>query len=192
MNLKGTPCDKNGNLLLHGTLPAPEPQDLNPGNDWSPFENALGFKTANTFFKNKFSAGKIDDILQLWMESLEKHGDVPPFLNHKELYSSIDTIIGSVPWQSFTFAYNEPDITPDSPKWMTADYTIWYCEPRQLFLHMLRNPDFATAFDYAPLRQYDKDGHRQYQNFMSGDWAWKQAVCEISRTLPFYHDQYTV
>jgi len=71
-----------------------------------PFESALGFKTANSFFKSKFSAGKIDDILQLWVESLEKHGDVPPFFDHKELYSSIDAIpIGSVPWQSFAFAY---------------------------------------------------------------------------------------
>jgi hypothetical protein len=65
---------------------------------------------------------------------------------------------------------------------MTTDYTIWYRNPRQLFLNMLQNPDFATVFDYAPLREYDKDGNRQYKNFMSGNWAWKQAVCKILLT----------
>ncbi len=65
---------------------------------------------------------------------------------------------------------------------MTTDYTIWYRDPHQLFLNILQNPDFATTFDYAPLREYDKDGNRQYKNFMSGDWAWKQAVCKILLT----------
>ena len=41
---------------------------------------------------------------------------------------------------------------------------------------MLGNPDFAKDVDYSPLRQYDGKGIRQYENFMSGDWAWKQAV----------------
>lgn len=159
----------------------PKPQHPN---DWTPFDDSLSFKTANSFFKSKFSAGKIDNILQLWAESLERHGDDLPFLNHQDLYDTIDAIpLGSVPWESFSFAYTGPDITPDSPKWMTADYTIWYRDPHQLFLLMLQNSDFATDFDYAPLRQYDEDGNRRYQNFMSGDWAWKQAVCGISTTL---------
>jgi len=152
-------------------------------NDWTPFEDGLAFRTANSFFKNKYSAGKIDEILQLWGESLARHGDDPPFSNHQELYKTIDAIpLGGVPWQSFSFAYDSPDITPDSPKWMTAEYTIWYRDPRQLFLNMLQNPDFANSFDYAPLREYDENGNRRYKNFMSGDWAWKQAVRQISMT----------
>jgi hypothetical protein len=96
---------------------------------------------ANSFFKNKFSAGKIDGILQLWAELLAQHGDVPPFLNHQELYDGINSIpLGCVPWESFSFAYDNPDITPNSPKWMTTDYTIWYHNPRQLFLKMLQIP----------------------------------------------------
>jgi len=179
---KGTPCDKNGNWIADDTPPPPvEPR--NPDN-WAPFNNGLPFRTANSFFKNKFSAGKIDEILQLWAESLAQHGDIPPFLNHQELYDSIDSIpLGCVPWESFSFAYDDPGITPDSPKWMTTDYTIWYRDPCQLFLKMLQNPDFATTFDYAPLRQYDKDGNRRYENFMSGDWAWKQVVRERFWTI---------
>jgi hypothetical protein len=66
---------------------------------------------------------------------------------------------------------------------MTADYTIWYRDPRLLFLNMLENPDFVENFDYAPLRQFNSMGSRCYQNFMSGDWAWKQAV----RLFPPFH-----
>lgn len=135
------------------------------------------------FFKNKFSAGKIDDILRLWSESLDRYGDEPPFQDHQEMYNTIDAIrLGSIPWESFSFTYSDPDITPDSPKWMTVDYTIWYRDPRQLFLNMLQNPDFVNAFDYIPFREYDEDGNRRYETFMSGDWAWKQAVSEISMT----------
>jgi hypothetical protein len=41
---------------------------------------------------------------------------------------------------------------------------------------MLDNPDFAEHIDYAPHRHYNADGVRCYENFMSGDWAWGQAV----------------
>ena len=50
------------------------------------------------------------------------------------------------------------------------------------FPNMLQNPDFANSFDYAPLREYDENGNCRYKNFMSGDWAWKQAVRQISMT----------
>jgi hypothetical protein len=44
---------------------------------------------------------------------------------------------------------------------------------------MLQNPDFANSFDYAPYRQYDAKGSHHYLHFMSGDWAWNQAVSMI-------------
>ena len=49
---------------------------------------------------------------------------------------------------------------------------------------MLKNPDFAKSFDAAPLWQYNENGDRQYENFMSGDWAWKRAVRIF---LPLYN-----
>ena len=177
----GKPYDQNGITVTESGEGAQPPPDSGFPDDWAPFKDRLAFRTANTFFKNKFSATKIDEILELWAESLEPHSDNPPFLNHQGLYETIDSIsLGTVPWQSSSFSYNDPNaiISPDSPKWMTADYTIWYRDPRQLFLNILQNPDFANAFDYAPLREYDQDGNRQYRNFMSGDWAWKQAVCK--------------
>ena len=110
------------------------------------------------------------------------HDDQPPFLNHKDVYETIDAIpIGGVPWQSMTFTYDGPKPAVDVPKWMDTEYTIWFRDPHQLFLDMIKNPDFVNSFDYAPLRQYDQKGNRQYENFMSGDWVWKQAV----RICPF-------
>ena len=41
---------------------------------------------------------------------------------------------------------------------------------------MLENPKFADHFDYAPVQKYDAKGDHVYENFMSGNWAWKQAV----------------
>jgi hypothetical protein len=109
---------------------------------------------------------------------LEVHSDQPPFLDHKDVYETIDAIpIGGVPWQSSTFTYEGPKPSVDVPKWMEAEYTIWFRDPHRLFLEMLKNPDFVQSFDHTPYRQYDRSGNRQYENFMSGDWAWKQAVC---------------
>jgi len=108
---------------------------------------------------------------------LAVHDDRPPFLDHKDVYQAIDDIpIGGVPWQSLMFTYEGPKPTADVPKWMDAEYTIWFRDPHKLFLQMLKNPDFVNAFDYAPYRQFDENGNRQYEHFMSGDWAWKQAV----------------
>jgi hypothetical protein len=108
---------------------------------------------------------------------LAVHGDQPPFLNHTDVYETIDAIpIGGAPWQSSTFTYDGPKPTADVPKWMEAEYTIWFRDPHKLLLEMLKNPDFVDSIDYTPYRQYDEKGNRQYENFMSGDWAWKQAV----------------
>jgi hypothetical protein len=41
---------------------------------------------------------------------------------------------------------------------------------------MLANPTFVEDFDYTPMRMFDINGSRRYEHFMSGDWAWKQAV----------------
>ena len=78
-------------------------------------------------------------------------------------------------WQSIALLFDGP-IAEDPPAWMEGEHTVWFIEPRLLFKKMLENPNFRDFFDYAPYRQYDTHGQRRYENFMSGDWAWKQAV----------------
>ena len=59
---------------------------------------------------------------------------------------------------------------------MNSVYDVWFQDPRAIVQNMLKNPDFASKIDYAPYHEYDFNGDRQFQDFMSGDWVWKQAV----------------
>jgi hypothetical protein len=178
----GVPCNRDGNPLLNvGSEPVAVLKDMN---DWTPFDNRLQFETSEFLYKRvRMSAANIDILCALWAASLDEFAADPPFTGHCDLYSTIDAIpVGGVPWQSTAFTYDGP--RPDSelpdgieiPKWMENEYEIWFRDPRLLFKNMLANQDFNGSFDYAPFRQYDDKGLRRYEQFMSGDWAWKQAV----------------
>jgi len=46
---------------------------------------------------------------------------------------------------------------------------------------MLASSEFADEMDYVPYQEYDaSNDQRRWQDFMSGDWAWEQAVCSPS------------
>ena len=126
------------------------------------------------------SAGDIDALLNIWAATLAPHNDHPLFSNHKDLYSTIDaTPLGDVPWESFSLKYNGALPKRDIPPWMSSEYDVWFRDPRELIHNLISNPDFHGEFDYSPLREFDGDENRRYQDFMSGNWAWKQAVCDI-------------
>jgi hypothetical protein len=123
------------------------------------------------------SAGDINFVLNLWAASLTPHNDEPPFSNSKELYSTIDsTLLGDVAWQSFSLQYNGTQPTGDIPSWMLAEYDVWFRDPLNLVRNMLSNPDFSSDFDYAPFQEYTANGIHRFKDFMSGIWAWLQAV----------------
>jgi len=63
-------------------------------------------------------------------------------------------------------------------------HEVFYCDPWLVVHEMLANPDFKDDMDFAPYRVFDQDGVCTYQHLMSGNWAWKQAVCFI--TSPSY------
>ena len=117
------------------------------------------------------STRNIDNLLDLWAATLLKHGDTPPFANHTDLFNTIDsTPLGDIPWQTFSLNYNGED--PDGPPWMTSMYDVWFRDPRLVVKNMIDNPDYGNQFDSAPTRTFDSEGHRQYQDFMTGDWVW--------------------
>ena len=91
--------------------------------------------------------------------------------------------LGDIPWQSCTLNYkgSPPEIlgpNGESPPWTTADYDIWFHDAHLLIQEMISNPDFAGEFDFAPYQEYSTDGQHWFKDFMSGDWAWKQAVSQ--------------
>lgn len=156
---------------------APPITQIHRRDDWTPYRDRIAFELAVFLFqREQMSIGNIDILLRLWAASLAQYDGSPPFLNHRDLYNAIDaTSIGGVPWQNATLSYDGP--LPDQPPpWMQSGYTIWFRDPRLLFKSMLENPGFAKSFDYRPYRQYDTRGSRSYEHFMSGDWAWDQAV----------------
>src|SRR5882672_6816651 len=124
------------------------------------------------------SGGNIDILLSLWAESLVAHNDSPPFINHKDMYSAIDsTPLGDVPWEHCSCKYSGEKPTGDVPSWMTADYDFWFRSPQELVMNLVSNPDFNGGFDISPLQEHDMEGNHHFQNFMLGNWVWKQAVC---------------
>jgi len=138
------------------------------------------------------SAGDIDQLLTLWAASLVQHDDLPPFSNHADLYQTIDsTLLGDVPWESFSLKYNGVLPQGEKPSWMTSEYDIWFRDPRAVVRNLISNPDFKGEFDYAPYQEYDTNGNHRFQDFMSGNWAWKQAVCHFNSTsITFAHTQF--
>lgn len=182
----GQPCDING-VPLHPASSPPTTEARDP-TDWFPFHNRVEFETADFLYRRcQMSGSNISNLMELWgaYSALRDPQDtsplnISPFSNHRDMYSTIDAIpIGDVPWQSATLSF-DGHMPDNPPSWMTAGHTIWFRDPRLLFKKMLENPDFKDFFDYAPYREYDTHDQRCYKNFMSGDWAWKQAVSACS------------
>ena len=65
------------------------------------------------------------------------------------------------------------------PEWMTSEYDVWFCDPHTIIKDMINNPDYNHHVDVAPVRVFNSNGIQVYQNFMSGDWAWEEAVSSI-------------
>jgi hypothetical protein len=63
------------------------------------------------------SAGNIDDLLDIWAESME-NGDEPPFLSHEDLYGTIDaTRHGDAPWRCLAVSCSG-EVNVNSPTWL--------------------------------------------------------------------------
>jgi hypothetical protein len=173
----GKPCNEQGEYLPANTLPPP--RRPNPDvDDWTPYEDRLQFETAEFLFKRaQMSGGNIDILLNLWAASLAKHHDEGPFSSHDNLYDTIDaTPYGDVPWESFSVQYNGEIPEGDVPAWMTQEFDVWFRDPQTVVKNLLANPDFDNEFDYVPFQEHDMEGAHRFQDFMSGNWAWKQAV----------------
>jgi len=133
--------------------------------------------------------GNINQLLDLWAASLLLHHDQPPFQDHNNLYKTIDAIpLGDVPWKSFLMLYNgELPNNHEVPTWMESEFDVWYCDPHTVVRNMLANPDFKDQMDYAPYHEFKTNGEWRYQDMMSGEWAWRQAVCHLCLNLTILH-----
>ncbi|KAG0692648.1 hypothetical protein DFH29DRAFT_985697 [Suillus ampliporus] len=172
---EGLKCDANGAFIDQDAPPPPHTDAL--PTDWTPYDNRVEFETAEFLFtRNQMSAKQIDTLLDLWAATLIKHNDTPPFANHRDMYNTIDaTPLGDTPWKSFTLCYNGAKPEQDVPPWMDGQYDVWYRDPLQMTRGILANCAFDGGIEYSPYRDYTTEDKRYWKNFMSGDWAWKQA-----------------
>jgi len=156
--------------------PAPPPTPK-PPNDWFPFASRAQFRFAEfTYKKTEMSKANTNQLIEIWEDLAGQYGGERPFRNAQDILTIIDTIdLGHVPWEMFSLEY--PDDLPESnpPSWMTKEYRIWFRDPRKVIQAILANKDFDGEIDYSP-HQIFVNGKRKYSNFMSGDWAWRQAV----------------
>ncbi len=122
------------------------------------------------------SGGNIDHLMRFWKQSLPTWS-MPPFESHHDLLQTIDAIPhGNYDWSCFTVGYvGEDALNDDTPPFMRDQYEVWHRSALDVVANMIVNPNFDSEFDYAPYQEYHKSNHR-FQNFMSGNWAWRQAV----------------
>ncbi|KAF8805362.1 hypothetical protein BYT27DRAFT_7243409 [Phlegmacium glaucopus] len=83
--------------------------------------------------------------------------------------------VGDVPWKSFSVSFDGEIPEGDTTAWKHASYDVWFRDPHMVLKNQLKNPDFAKEMDVSPKIVRDEGGRRQYTDFMSGDWAWRQA-----------------
>lgn len=124
--------------------------------------------------------------MEMWAFSKAQDDDVGPFDSYDHMYATIDaTTHGDAPWKSFVGSWSG-EVGPDSPSWQSAEYQVWYRDPEIVLKNLLDNPDFNDQFDYVPYVETGKDGKRHWNNFMSGNFAWRHAVSRELELLVIY------
>ena len=185
------PCDVNGDFISLHTQPPPNiPLDATEDNPWHPFEDRLAFDWAHYHFVElQSSEREINKGLDLWLAATLKAGGETslPWSSAAEMYATIDAIQeGDSPFQTIQFKYSGP-LPPNPPCWMTETYELCTRDSRTLLHHQLATTDFADKFNYKPYRQFNHKGDRVWSNLMSGDWAWKEAVCFYLHNHILFH-----
>jgi hypothetical protein len=123
--------------------------------------------------------GQVNFLMRLWEQSLEKHNDTGPFESNEHMHAVIDGIKhGDAPWRRFVTSYNG-EKGPGCSSWKRAEYEVVYRDPDVVIRNLLANPDFDGHFDYAPYVQLDSNGNRKWDNYMSGNFAWRHAVRDM-------------
>jgi len=152
-----------------------------PETPWDPYANGVQFKTADFLYRRvEMSAGAIDELLDLWAESMENSVPPPPFDSHQHIYKTIDaTQHGDAPWHCLVVSFNGVKSNP-CPSWQTDEWEVWYRNPHVVLTQMLENPDFDGQIDYAAYVGLDKSGKRYWNEFMSGNFAYRRSVSSFA------------
>ncbi|KAK1227851.1 hypothetical protein PQX77_009129 [Marasmius sp. AFHP31] len=170
-------CDSEGNFLPENAPPPPEPTP-HKANNWFPWSNGLEFRVTNLLYrKMQSSAGHIDELAEIITALTHEQDAESLFGDSRELYSTIDMCPnGSVPWEAVSVSYDGPRLPGKTEPWMDKDFTVYFRNPREVLHQQLSNPDFERELETTPYRAHSTSSNlRQYRNFMSGNWATREA-----------------
>ena len=104
--------------------------------------------------------------------------DEVPWRNARDMYNTIDSIkVSGVDWMTHRLSYSGPRPSGTAPRWMRESYELNLRNLFSVFEGQLASKEFNGQFEYTPYEEYDKDGFRVYSNLMSGNWAFREAVC---------------
>ena len=168
----------------------------------------MEFELAEFLFKRaEMPANQIDMLLEIWSASLLELGGNPLFTDHTDLYRVIDSMsVGEVKWEIFKITHKrkqdgqdgqdevielaqgsqdgEDDQDGPEAPWMSDVYDVWYQDPRQVVHNLLGRTDIKDEMDFIPYQEFDAtNDQRHWEDFMSGDWAWDEAVCTGSISM---------
>ncbi|KIL54650.1 hypothetical protein M378DRAFT_92135 [Amanita muscaria Koide BX008] len=182
--MNGRPCNSAGAFLPDNTPPPPW-EDPQP-NDFSPFSDLEDFQMAELLYsRTKMPRRQISDLMQILARKFAKVGNPdtdPPFADCDELYAMIDSIEhGDIAWESFNVSYSGEVTTENDAPWKHDSYDVWFRDPLAVLKQQLSNREFSHDMDFAPKKVREKrTGKRRYQDFMSGNWAWRQADIRVA------------
>lgn len=129
-----------------------------------------------------------DEDLDLGSTSTLLDGDA------QKMYNAIDaTKVGDVSWKSFSNFYTDDHsqkaTNENTESWKRKEYDVWYRDPLEVIRNLVDNPALEGEFDYVPFREYqpkedsDDNKERVFRNYMSGNFAWEQAVSHESCSI---------
>ena len=123
------------------------------------------------------SGSNVNKLLDIFTAYIHKHGGQPPFSSCAELYNLIDSVrVGDIRWESsgVTYSGDQPD---SSIPWMDDVYNVWMRDPDSTISQIIGSTDYINLMDFVPYRKFDTETNmHRWQDFMSGDWAWEEAV----------------
>ncbi|KAJ3495158.1 hypothetical protein NLJ89_g10671 [Agrocybe chaxingu] len=188
--INGRPCKPNGDFFEQGASEQPNhPPEAFSVPNFDPFENQAHFELADLLFRrSQLARSHVRELFQILSAfDLAKGGDGSvPYTNDVDLLETIDSItVGDVQWRSFTITYSGNLEDGDETPWKKEEFLVWYRDPREVLINQLGNADFKSEMDFAPKKVYDNKNRRRYSDFMSGDWAWRQA--ELLSQEPKFH-----
>ena len=172
------PCDVHGNFLPPHAPPPLRPDDI----DWHPFPDRPSFEFAEWSFEeaplSKEALRRLFRILAA-KHTVDGLPDYDPiYKTQQDILDTIDAITyGEVSWRTLAIRYRGP-LTADSPLWKRHVYLVHTRDALRVVENLVSSSELDGKFDYVPYEEFTGLNCRRVSDFMSGRWAFKQAVCD--------------